>query len=100
MAVIDDLINGVRGFSRRYLLERIAAFTSNLDDKPGRMQMIKWPRDRRGIRLPPQDIAVTTHSLATLTKIVLGHGSKWSNKIPTVEDTIKLQNQIKNTGLW
>jgi len=95
VAIIDDIVKEVRKYSRRYLLERIAAITAGLDNDPGRLRMVKWPHVKNGVDLPPLDIAIATHNLATLSKIVLAHGNKWSHKVPTVEDTLRLQNHVE-----
>ena len=60
------------------------------------MRMLEWPRVVSGIALPPQNIALTTHGLAALTKVVLAHGNKWEMRLPAFEDVVKLQNQVEH----
>ena len=64
---IGDIIKEVLKFSRRGLLEAIANVASSLDNLPGRMRIVDWPRQRLGLALRPQEIAlpktmVITHS--------------------------------------
>lgn len=96
MTVISDLIKEVRPFSRRGLLERIANVAATLDKEPRRIQMLKWPKVVRGTRLRDIDVLLATHNLEALTKLVLAHGNKWSNKLPEFGDIVRLQNHVEN----
>ena len=92
---IHDIIRQIRKYDPTAMLAGISSLAAEVDDEPGRMVAVEFTRHIGGYPMR-QQVFITTHGLAALTRVVLRHGQKWAKNRPTRRTVIALQNQITN----
>ncbi len=92
---IKDIVKRIRKFDRLNLLANISRIAAKLDNEPGRSKRLTRI-DRVGPFEYPRHIYVSSHGLASLTRLVLAHGNEWARGPSSTDDIILLENQVSN----
>ena len=92
---ISELITEVRKFNQRGLLIAIAKHATEMFDEEGRIRVFEFSVQFGSYEVHRRAI-LATHSLASLTRIVLAHGSYWAKDVPTLSDIIRLDSWVRH----